>query len=170
MKNTKFIDIPGYEGVYQINRNQQVKSLKFGKERILKRSLNGSGYLGLDLSKGGVSKSFFIHQIMAITFLKHDIDNKKLVVDHINNNKLDNRLNNLQIITPRKNTTKDRKMGSSKYLGVHWVKTNNRWRSMIRIGQGINRRRTFLGYFRSEKVAAAVYQHAVEQHEQIQQR
>ena len=47
-----------------------------------------------------------------MAFLNHKPNGNKLVVDHINNVKTDNRLSNLQIITQRKNTSKDRTGGS----------------------------------------------------------
>ena len=40
-----FKDIPNYEGIYQISNLGNVKSLKYGKERILKPSFNSGGYL-----------------------------------------------------------------------------------------------------------------------------
>ena len=46
----------------------------------------------------------------------------KLVVDHINNDPLDNRLENLQLISHRYNLSKDKKGGSSKFTGVSWDK------------------------------------------------
>ena len=73
-------------------------------------------------------------------------------IDHINNNKLDNRKINLQIATPLQNAQNklSRKGSSSKYLGVSWVKRDKKWRSMITVkGKGIH-----LGTFTDEIDAA----------------
>ena len=42
-------DIAGWEGLYQVSTCGRVKSLKYGKERILKHSKNSSGYLTVSL-------------------------------------------------------------------------------------------------------------------------
>jgi hypothetical protein len=60
-------------------------------------------------------------------------------VDHINTyviNTLDNRRQNLRIVTPRQNAMNQRKRKgtSSKYIGVCWDKINEKWRASIKIG------------------------------------
>jgi hypothetical protein len=51
-----------------------------------------------------------VHSLMAITFLGHKYNGeRKLVVDHIDNNPLNNNLSNLQIVTMQINNTKDKK-------------------------------------------------------------
>ena len=73
---------------------------------------------------------------------------------------IDNRLINLQLVTPRENNSKDqwRHNRSSKYVGVAWKKCTNRWVSMI----GISNDRIFLGYFTDEDEAGEMYQLALE--------
>ena len=56
----------------------------------------------------------------------------KLVVNHINNNKLDNRLENIEIVTSRENSNLKHIKSSSKYVGVSWCKKRNgKWHSSI---------------------------------------
>ena len=88
-----------------------------------------------------------------MAFLNHKPNGHNLVVDHINNDKLDNRLENLQIITHRENICKDR-IGTSKYAGVSYCKINKKWRARIQI----NKISYFLGYFTNEKDATIVYE------------
>ena len=76
-----------------------------------------------------------------------------MVVDHIDNNSLNNCLDNLQIITPRKNTSKDRKGHSSKYIGVTWHKQASKW--VVHILN--NNKREYLGLFEIELDAANAY-------------
>ena len=82
-----------------------------------------------------------------------------LVVDHINNNSLDNRVENLQVITQRQNATKDRTNKTSKYAGVSWHKALNKWRSYIKI----NYKQIHLGYFDNEEEASEVYNNKLKQ-------
>ena len=148
-----FKDIPGYEGMYQVSDLGNVKSLIFGKERILKETLSSSGYKMVGLFKDTKLNGFSIHQLIAVTFLNHTANGHNLIVDHINNNKLDNRLENLQIISHRKNLSKDKKNKTSKYTGVSWNNQKNKWVSQIRINGIVN----YLGQFNNELEASNAY-------------
>ena len=171
MKQTKeiFKDITGYEG-YQASNLGNVKSLKRKsstgkqvKERVLKSGLNGvigNQYLAVNLYKNGKSKSVRIHQLVCMAFLNHVPNGYKgLIVDHINNDKLDNRLSNLQLVTARLNSSKDRKNKTSKYTGVFWHKKANKWQSSI----GVNGKLKYLGLFTNELEASKCYQEALKE-------
>ena len=171
----EFRDIPGYEG-YQVSNLGRVKSLpreiKFGdrfrlsKEIILKPYINIYGYYTVRLNKYNKGKTFTVHQLVAIAFLNHIPDGFKVVVDHINNNKLDNRLENLQLITSRLNSSKDKKDVTSKHTGVHWSKRRNKWKASIIY----NKKSIHLGTFNSEEEASNYYQNAlksIENNEEI---
>jgi hypothetical protein len=153
-----FKDIPDYEGIYLVSNLGNVKSLKFGKERILSKGLDGHGYYNVTLFKDGNPKTFTIHQLVAMVFLNHKPNGNTIVVDHIDNNKLNNRLDNLQIISQRKNTSKDKK-GTSKYTGVYWYKNRCKWRAEIKILGKIK----YLGCFETELDAHLSYQNALKQ-------
>ena len=83
-----------------------------------------------------------------------------LVVDHINNNGLDNRRANLRVATRSQNSInkpfKKKKGTHSKYLGVTWQKSINRWQAQIR-AKGNHR---IIGYFDNETEAALEYDQA----------
>lgn len=152
-----FRDVLDYEGLYQVSNYGNVKSLNFrrsGKEKELKPSKDGDGYLHVRLSKNGLAKTIKVHKLVAIAFLNHIPDGYKIVVDHINSNKLNNNLNNLQLISQRENTSKDKKNCSSKYTGVTWYKPSNKWQAKIHI----NRKLKHLGYFHNELDASNKYQ------------
>lgn len=146
--------IPNYEE-YQINNYGIVKSTKYNKEKIIaqqgcsKRD-NKYRYMSIKLSKDGISKRIRIHQLMAISFLGYKMDNDNVVIDHINNNGLDNRLINLQLITKHDNRVKDKKPIS----GVTGVsKARNKWRARI----VINKKEIIIGYYKSIEEASNAY-------------
>ena len=149
-----FKDVIGFEGLYQISNLGNVKSLKFNKERILKPTENSRGYYNVNLRKNNKRYTKKVHKLVAIAFLDHKPSGMVLVVDHLNNIKSDNRLENLQIITQRKNTSKDKKNKSSQYTGVHWDKHANKWQSRIYI----NGKYKYLGLFINEYEAHLAYQ------------
>ena len=149
MKKEEWKTIPNYEGLYEVSSLGRVKSVR--KNKILKPILN-SKYLKVSLSN---YKKYRIHQLMVITFLNHKPDGTyKLVVDHINGDYLDNRLENLQLISQRENVSKSNKLKTSKYIGVSWSKQSKKWHSSITI----NKKLIHLGYFNCELEASIVYQ------------
>jgi hypothetical protein len=100
----KWVDIKGYEGLYKINRQGQIKRLKgyqASEDRLITPIDNGRGYLGVGLCKNGKKKRVYIHRLMAETFISNP-DNKKQV-NHINGIKSDNRLENLEWATRSEN-------------------------------------------------------------------
>lgn len=153
-KKEVFKDIPDFEGLYQVSNLGRVKSLKFNKERILKAGIESKGYCIVNLCKNKKQYSKHVHKLVAITFLDHVPCGHKLVVDHINNIKSDNRLENLQLTTQRENASKDQKNSSSKYTGVYWSKHASKWHSQIQINGKLKR----LGYFTNEYEAHLAYQ------------
>ena len=95
-------DIEGYEGLYQISNVGQVKSLK--RNKILKPSPTKDGYLRVKLSKEGNKKMFYIHRLVAAAFLPNEEELPE--IDHINNDRADNRVANLQWISHVENLRK----------------------------------------------------------------
>lgn len=103
-------DIAGYEGLYQVSNLGQVKALsrrrmlgnKFcvSNERILRpRSCNG--YIKTSLNKNGKGKDLFVHRLVAEAFIPNPYS--KRTVNHINGDKADNRLENLEWATYSEN-------------------------------------------------------------------
>lgn len=90
-------DIEGFEGKYQISSMGRVKSLNFkrtGKEKILKGRNNIKGYLQVSLYNERKKKNYSIHRLVAQTFIPNP--NNLLEVNHINEDKTDNRVENLE--------------------------------------------------------------------------
>lgn len=131
-------DIPDCNKSYQISNLARIKSVEriikrepsFFKQKtmILKQHIGKRGYLVCGINQ----KERTVHQLVAIAFLSHVPCGYKVVVDHIDNNKLNCIVSNLQLITHRENCSKD-KVGTSKYTGVSWNKERDCWQSSIRI-------------------------------------
>ena len=154
-----FKDIPGYEGIYQVSNLGRVKSIKFGKE-IIKRNGRSRQYLNVTLSVKNKQKTFSVHKLVAMAFLNHKPDGtQNLVVDHINDNPLDNRLENLQVITSRENVCKKQGEYTSKYKGVCWHKPTRKWRAKINVKYKSYR----IGVFDTEEEASIAYQNKLKE-------
>lgn len=109
-------DIDGYAGFYQVSNLGRIKRLehadKMGhvyKERIVKCSNGGRGYLRVHLSKDGVSRWHLVHRIVATAFIqaKYGCD----VVNHLDNNPSNNRVDNLEWIDSKGNMQHATKQG-----------------------------------------------------------
>lgn len=102
MQYEQWKDIKGYEGHYQISDQGRVKSFKWGKERILKGGTTKPGYRVVVLVNDGRHFSCSVHSLVASTFIRERYDGE--VVMHLNHDKTDNRLENLQIGTYQENS------------------------------------------------------------------
>ena len=136
---------------YSISNTGLVRNDKTG--RILNLHINMRGYKIITLSNNGRCKTFKVHQLVAEVYLNHVPDGHNLVVNHIDHNRLNNTVNNLEIITMRENTNKLHIKSSSKYTGVSLQKKTNRWLSY----KMINGKHTYLGSFKSEMEAYLKY-------------
>lgn len=125
-------DIPNYEG-YQVSNlgrvrtyNKITNTKKHGDRhwgnRILKyketnpkkhskhQGKQGTGYR-VDLWKDGKPKSFLVARLVAFTFYNQDINDRKLTVDHIDGNRLNNNINNLDLVTLKENIKRSYRNG-----------------------------------------------------------
>jgi hypothetical protein len=150
--NIKIIE--GYPD-YEVSTCGKVFSNKRGKVRELKSTVNSRGYLQVALYNEGLLGAMNVHKLVAMAFLGYKPDGMKIVVDHINCVKTDNNVSNLQLITQRENSSKDKKGGTSKYIGV--IKLGRIWRANISIGG----KQKYLGTFNTELEASAAYQEAL---------
>ena len=85
-------DIEGYEGYYRVSNTGKILSVKTGKLRAT--SVNNSGYELTHLYKDTVDTSCTIHRLVAKAFVPNP--NNLPEVNHINEDKLDNRAENLE--------------------------------------------------------------------------
>lgn len=115
-----FKPIPEYEGFYEASNFGRIKSLprgKKGKSKILKQTK--IVYYTVDLCKNGIIKRYLVHRLIAKTFLenKENKENKKQV-NHIDGNKLNNLLTNLEWATRSENQLHSIKAGLRTAKGI----------------------------------------------------
>lgn len=117
MLNIEWRAIKNYEGLYEVSNDGRVRRLKFingkhsfDKIRECKQTLNTWGYMTVNLCKNGKSNTKRVHKLVANAFLGES----DLQVDHIDGNKLNNKLENLEYVTPKENTNRAWEMGLSK--------------------------------------------------------
>lgn len=130
-KNIKDIDD------YMISNYGRVSS----KRGIIKIQ-NGMKYQQITIRR----KTYTIHKLVAENFLGERPDG--YIVDHIDNNPLNNRLDNLQYTTYKINNTKDRKFNTNQ-RGIHFCKSKNKWICRLTI----DKNRIHLGTFNTEEEA-----------------
>lgn len=99
-------DIPDYQGLYQVSDLGNIRSLRFGKIKLLKlknkldKKIPRQDIGLTDIN--GEQKTKSVHRLVLITF--NPIPNMNdMEVDHIDENRLNNKLSNLQWVTPGMN-------------------------------------------------------------------
>lgn len=102
MNNEVWKDVLGYEGLYQVSNLGRVKSLNYNKtkeEKVLQ--LQEYDYIRVQLWKNGNCKFKQVHRLEYEAF--YGPIPEGMQVNHINENKHDNRLENLNLMTPKEN-------------------------------------------------------------------
>jgi hypothetical protein len=166
-----WVDVKGYEQSYQVSNLGRVRSKdeikivnnKFlgksyerpKKGKILNPGIDSHGYHTVRLYKDKISKTHGIHVVVAISFLNHVPVGPSIVVDHIDNDKSNNKLSNVQVITHRQNISKDKKNKTSKYTGVYLSKYGKKykWKAVIQN----EKKKIFLGYYNCDTIAHFAY-------------
>ena len=106
-------DIPEYEGLYQVSNLGSVKSLI--NDILLKFGDNGNGYKFVNLSKKGKAKGYYVHRLVAVSFIEVPIN--KMEINHKDLNKENNLLSNLEWVTKSENQLHRYKHKPSKLKG-----------------------------------------------------
>ncbi len=140
-------DIPNYEGIYQastLGRIKRIHPSDRNSDRIMSdSSISTSGYKVVNLRSGGNQKTFLVHRLIATTFLPNP--NMFPVINHKNEDKLDNRVDNLEWCTYSYNSS----YGSKKHSQA------------IKLGKRVlcvELNRVFLSFGEAEKELHVPYQ------------
>lgn len=96
MENTvEWRDIPTFNGVYQVSNTGKIRNAVKGRE--LKGWVNDNGYQKVILKKGDGREEWRVHRLVALVFIPQ-IEGKPYV-NHIDGNKLNNNVDNLEWCT-----------------------------------------------------------------------
>ena len=152
-KIEKWVNVKGFEGLYMVSNFGNISSGY--QNKILKPHKTTNGYYFINLYKNKVQNPKTVHSVVAESFLNHIPNGQTIVVDHIDNDKTNNNLDNLQLITQRENSLKDKCLPKSGYHGVSWSVSNNKWVVRPRV----NGKKFLVGYFNCPMYAGRVYKH-----------
>lgn len=119
-------DIENYKGIYQISNLGNLKNVKTGKN--FKISQNKFGYVEFCLRKNGKAKTIKCHRLVAEAFIPNP--NKLPQVNHKDENKLNNRMDNLEWCDNKYNSnygTRGKRIGEklSKVLKIPIIQCKN---------------------------------------------
>lgn len=89
--------VKGYEGHYKVSEDGNVYSFKGKKPYKMRGFPSSVGYIRITLSKDGATKQVFVHRLVATSYLGEVKEG--YTVNHINGDKKDNRLSNLEIVS-----------------------------------------------------------------------
>lgn len=99
-------DVLKYEGLYQVSSLSRIRRLsKTTPPRILKPFSDGrKGYLQIALCRNNTKKTAKVHRIVAIAFVHNPRPELYTQTNHINGIKTDNRIENIEWVSPSVNT------------------------------------------------------------------
>lgn len=167
LENEIWKDVKGFEGIYKVSSLGRLMSVERkvflptrGIYRILQSKIlrfyeSKFGYYCIVLQKEKTLFRARVHRLVAEAFLDKKCKSHT-TVNHINKNRKDNRLENLEWCSQRENVTHGDKTNNktSKYTGVRWLKRDSKWRVDIRIDKKL----IYLGTYFNEEEARDVYQ------------
>ena len=107
-------EIAGYEGLYEVSDLGRVKSLWYGKEKILKPHKNTDGYLRVNLCKDGKAKHSKVHRLVAEAFIPNTQGLE--TVNHKDEVKTNNVASNLEWMSQKDNNnygTRNKRIGEA---------------------------------------------------------
>ena len=111
--------VENYKNSYEVSTDGDVR--RIGNEKMLTPRKHTNGYLRVSLCEGGTVKDFYIHRLVAAAFIENNLN--KTDVNHIDGNKQNNMLQNLEWLTRSENQIHAFKTGLNK-ISDHHKKAN----------------------------------------------
>lgn len=133
-------DIKGYKGVYAITSCGKVWS--YTRHKFLQPRITRCGYYEVQLYSKNKSKQYRVHRLVAETYIPNP--ENKPEVNHKDENKLNNCINNLEWVTSKENMnygTRSQRVSQKKSRAIYCKELNQTFPSMIKTQKqtGINR-------------------------------
>lgn len=145
LDNEEWRDVVGYEGYYQVSNFARIKRLfnqfnvirgesvvrMSNPEYILNGNINKWGYHKVILRKEGKGKPYLVHRLVAQSFIPNP--NNYETINHIDCNKLNNSIDNLEWCSRNRNTKHAWENGlysNFTYKNVICTETNKEWQSV----------------------------------------
>lgn len=119
-------ELEEFNGKYLVSTLGRLKSMpnkRYKTEHIIKGTIDKKGYLRVRLRKKGFSKVYLVHRLIAKTFILNP--NNYEQINHINENKLNNSVENLEWCTNKQNCnhgTRTLRMKHTKHSKNQWIK------------------------------------------------
>jgi len=159
-------NIEPFEGKYRISNFGRIKTQdawvknkngkRFVKGIVRKTTKRSDGYIMTAFYFNGKRSSDYVHRLVWRYFGNNKEPNRKIVIDHKDDNKSNNLISNLHLIPTRDNTTKGmlkKKNRRSKYVGAYWREQRKHWFAKILW----NNKNIYLGSFKTEAEAGFAY-------------
>ena len=127
MEDEQWKNITGFSD-YQVSSFGRVKSLKYGKERILKPRKNSDGYFCIVTCNNGKEISHRIHRLVALAFIPNP--NNFPQVDHIDRDITNNSIDNLRWVSHSQNSFNTHRHYRENY-GIYWKKQFNFYQVIV---------------------------------------
>lgn len=141
-------DIKGFEGKYQVSNLGNIKHLlKHGKSKILNPSTEKHGYKVVVLYNKGTVRTFKVHRIVAETFIEKPLNKEQ--INHIDGNKTNNRVDNLEWCTAKEN------MNHAFKNGLCNNKKNGKGVRAVKVAQ-LDKENNLIAIYVSQTVAAKI--------------
>lgn len=150
-------DIKNYEGLYAITEDGRVWSYK--RQKFLRPRAQNNGYLTVALCKEGKPKNYLLHRLVCEAF--NDNPNNYLEVNHLSEDKTDNRAENLVWTTRRDNInygTRNERISKALCKPVLCVELNEIFKSTLDAAKNFNLSHSNIsGCCRGERKTAGGY-------------
>ena len=119
LQNEEWRDVPGYEGLYQVSNLGRVRSLdhqvrcrihgegatRTQPGKILTPHIGWDGYVRFTLNRGTSRRMYMGHRLVAMAFLPNKDTKRFTQLNHKDEDKMNNRVENLEWCTPQYNST-----------------------------------------------------------------
>ena len=113
------IDLNGFEKNYKVTNDGRIWSEYL--QDFLKPYNSKGGYVRVKINFGDRNKKFMAHRLVAMAFIPNPDPQNLIQVDHINNDRTDNRVENLRWVTPKQNTHRAIEQGNRDWYKYRFI-------------------------------------------------